>query len=105
MIKNYYLKVGIEAEISKEFETNIDIEYEVKVLNDIEKIEVLAVPEKSTSKVEVKKDDVLKDGENIIVVTVTSEKETTRSYTIKVIRLGKKRKWFIYQNNSNRKNS
>lgn len=64
-------------------------EYEVKVLNDIEKIEVLAVPEKSTSKVEVKKDDVLKDGENIIVVTVTSEKETTRSYTIKVIRLGK----------------
>lgn len=26
MIKNYYLKVGIEAEISKEFETNIGIE-------------------------------------------------------------------------------
>ena len=26
MLKNYYLKVGIEAEISKEFETNIGIE-------------------------------------------------------------------------------
>lgn len=62
-------------------------EYEVKVLNSIEKIEVLAVPEKETSKVEVKKEDALKDGENIITITVTSEKETTRTYTVKVIRL------------------
>lgn len=62
-------------------------EYEIKVLYDITKIEVLAVPVKETSTVKVTGNDNLKVGNNVIKIDVKSEKGTTKSYVINVNRL------------------
>ena len=62
-------------------------EYEIKVLNDITKIEVLAVPAKETSSVKITGNDNLKVGNNVIKIDVKSEKGTIKSYLIKVNRL------------------
>lgn len=63
------------------------LEYETKVLYEINKISVFAIPEKETSTVKVTGADSLKVGENIISVTVKSQKGTERKYKIKVNRL------------------
>lgn len=63
------------------------LEYETKVLYDISKIEVLAVPEKATSTVKVTGNENLKVGENVITISVKSEKGKTTNYKVKVTRL------------------
>lgn len=62
-------------------------EYETKVLYEITKIEVLAVPEKETSTVQVTGNENLEVGENLITINVKSEKGETSDYKIKVTRL------------------
>lgn len=62
-------------------------EYETKVLNKIEKIEVLAIPEQETSVVTVKGADKLKEGENTISIEVKAESGKKQLYTVKVTRL------------------
>lgn len=61
--------------------------YDVKVLNEVTSIEVNAVPELATSKVEVIKDDTLKVGDNLITIKVTSEKGEVNEYKLNVTRL------------------
>lgn len=63
------------------------LNYEVKVLNDITKLDIKATPEDADAKVEITGNDKLKVGENKVVVKVTSEKGNIREYVINVIRL------------------
>lgn len=68
------------------FDKNV-FNYEVKVLNTVEKINVVANAEDAKAKVDVTNPDTLKEGENNIVVKVTAENGSTQEYTIKVNRL------------------
>lgn len=63
------------------------LNYETKVLYNVENIEILALPEKETSKVEITGNKNLKVGENTILVKVIAENEETKTYIIKVTRL------------------
>ena len=63
------------------------LSYETKVLYNVENIEILALPEKETSKVEITGNKNLKVGENTILVKVTAENEVGKIYVIKVTRL------------------
>lgn len=62
-------------------------DYEIRVLYDVTKLSVLATPEKSTSTVKVEGENNLKVGENIVTITVKSEKGNQQKYKIKVNRL------------------
>lgn len=62
-------------------------EYETKVLYNVRNIEVLATPEKSTSKYVVTGGDGLVVGENIVKITVTAQSGDTKDYIVKVTRL------------------
>ena len=68
------------------FDKNV-FNYEVKVLNAVEKINVVANAEDAKAKVDVTNPDTLKEGENNIVIKVTAENGSTQEYTIKVNRL------------------
>ena len=61
--------------------------YETKVLYDVTDLSVLATPEKKTSTVKVEGDKNLKVGENLLTITVKSEKGNEQKYNIKVTRL------------------
>ncbi len=63
------------------------LDYQTKVLYDTEKIEVVAIPEDKQAKVEIKGGKNLKVGENLITITVTSEKQEKKQYKITVTRL------------------
>ena len=62
-------------------------DYETKVLYEVDKIDVVATPEKETSKVEVVGNDKLEVGENTIKIKVKSETGSESTYIIKVTRL------------------
>ena len=62
-------------------------EYETRVLYDVTKLSILATPEKGTSTVKVEGEKDLKVGENIVTITVKSEKGNQQKYKIKVTRL------------------
>ncbi len=64
-------------------------EYKVKVLHEVEKINVVATAESSLAKVEITNNNLtLKDGENTpIIIKVTSEQGTEKIYKIIVERL------------------
>ena len=49
---------------------------------DKDKLDIKAEPNSDKAKVEITGNDALKDGDNVIKVTVTAEDETTRIYTI-----------------------
>lgn len=61
--------------------------YETKVLNEIQNIEVVATTTKKTSTIKVEGEKNLQVGENNIIVTVTAEKGNTEKYIIKVTRI------------------
>lgn len=50
--------------------------------DDKDKLDIKAEPNSDKAKVEITGNDALKDGDNVIKVTVTAEDETTRIYTI-----------------------
>lgn len=62
-------------------------DYETTVLYTTQKIDITATPENKTSKVVIKGNDNLVVGENIITITVISEKKQKKEYKIKVTRL------------------
>lgn len=64
-------------------------EYEAKVLNEITEANIIATPEKQTSTVKIEGEKNLKEGENIITVTVKSEKGNEKKYRIRLTRLKK----------------
>ena len=69
-----------------EFNPNV-FEYETKVLYDIQKINVLATPQDTTSKVTVEGNENLEVGENIITITLKDDVNGEQVYKVKVNRL------------------
>lgn len=75
-----------EAMLFPAFDANIT-QYDIEVANDIDKIDVLAVPEKIGATVTINGNDKLEIGGNIITVNVTAEnKITNKKYVIKAHR-------------------
>ena len=62
-------------------------DYNIEVLNNVNSIEVLAIPEDSAATVTVNGNDKLQTGDNIITIKVELENAKTRIYTIKVNKL------------------
>lgn len=71
---------------SLSFSPNV-FEYSIKVLYDTTSINVVATPEKATSKVNIEGDKDLKVGDNEIKIKVTAEKGNQNVYKIKATRL------------------
>jgi len=63
--------------LSPEFNNNIT-KYMVELENYIDKIDILAIPESMNATVEIKKDDILKIGDNQIEVIITAEDNMTQ---------------------------
>lgn len=73
-----------QAMLFPSFDNNIT-QYEIEVANDIEKLDILAVPEKINAKIQIIGNDGLKVGDNYIEVIVTAENGiTNKKYEIKV---------------------
>lgn len=68
------------------FDKNVFM-YDVRVLNEISTINVVATPEDSKAKVEVDSPKSLKEGDNKVVIKVTAENGATQEYSINVKRL------------------
>ena len=75
-IENYLLYPAFDNNITN---------YNVEVSNTLEKINLLAIPENEEAAVEIKKDDILKEGNNEIKITVTAKNGyTKKEYNINV---------------------
>ena len=103
-IRNYTITIIRQLPKSKNSEEtnptlkNIEIEgssinfkqdkynYEIEVPNNQTTIDLSALPFAKDSKVEIDKPDYLKEGNNIITITVTAKDGTVCKYTINVIR-------------------
>ena len=68
------------------FDSNVFM-YDVRVLNEVSTINVVAVAEDSKAKVEVDSPKSLKEGDNKVVIKVTAENGATQEYSINVKRL------------------
>lgn len=68
------------------FDRNVFM-YDVRVLNEVSTINVVATPEDSKAKVEVDSPKNLKEGDNKVVIKVTAENGATQEYSINVKRL------------------
>lgn len=67
-----------------EFQTRIT-EYKAEIANDVNKINILAIPEKQESKISIEGTEMLKEGMNEIIIKVLAEnKITEKKYVIKV---------------------
>lgn len=80
------------------FDKNI-LEYRINVNNDVENIKFNYELEDKTSKVEIKKDEKLKIGENKIEIIVTNEKAETSIYVINVFKEDKKQELTFNEEN------
>ena len=67
------------------FEPNI-LEYEVKVENKIDKLDIIAIPEVDTSKVEIIGNENLEEGHNNILIRVTDKEGFEKYYILDVIK-------------------
>lgn len=65
------------------FSPNIT-QYNAKLEENVKELKVDAKAENSKAKVEVEGNDDLKDGENVITITVTTEDDITKTYTVNV---------------------
>ena len=68
------------------FDSNVFM-YDVRVLNEVSTINVVAAAEDSKAKVEVDSPKSLKEGDNKVVIKVTAENGATQEYSINVKRL------------------
>lgn len=67
-------------------EDNGNGEYKITVPNNVDRLEISAVPANDSSTVKIKGNDKLKEGNNTIVVEVTDKNGFTKSYMINVER-------------------
>ncbi|MBQ3408826.1 MAG: cadherin-like beta sandwich domain-containing protein [Clostridia bacterium] len=74
------LSIG-NFEIDPAFDPEIT-DYSVAIGNDVEKLDIKAEANSEKAKVEITGNDELKDGNNVVKITVTAEDGTTRIYTI-----------------------
>ena len=79
---NYLSKLEIEG---YEIDFNKDIlEYSINVSYDVETLDITAVAEDSSSRVNIYGNNEFKEGENTVTVIVTAEDGSERTYTITV---------------------
>ena len=72
--------------LNPEFKPN-EINYKVEVSNNIESVNILAVPERINAKVNINQSDKLEVGNNVVEITVTAEDGITKKkYTVIVHR-------------------
>ncbi|MBR1416538.1 MAG: cadherin-like beta sandwich domain-containing protein, partial [Bacilli bacterium] len=81
-LSDLYLK---EAKLSPDFDKNI-IEYTAKVPYDVENVNVVYETENNDATVEISGNTNLVVGENNVLVKVTAQDESEKTYTIRVIR-------------------
>lgn len=74
-VENYKLTPDFSKDIT---------EYDLKVTEDVDKLNIKAVPEDEKAKVEIKGADKLLTGVNTIEIKVTAEDKTVRTYKINV---------------------
>ena len=75
-IENYLLYPAFDNTVTN---------YNVEVGNDTEQINLLAIPEDENATVEINKEDTLKEGNNVIKITVTARNTyTKKEYNINV---------------------
>lgn len=85
---NYLSKLEIEG---YEIDFNKDtLEYSVKVSSDVETLDITAVAEDSSARVNIYGNSNFKEGENTVTVVVTAEDGSERTYTITVNKEAKK---------------
>ena len=85
---NYLSKLEIEG---YEIEFNKDtLEYNIKVSSDVETLDITAVAEDSSARVNIYGNSDFKEGENTVTVVVTAEDGSERTYTITVDKEAKK---------------
>ena len=74
-----------EGTISPEFNKDVK-EYTVSIPYEVTEVNVTAVPTDSKATVEVNGNKELKEGENVVTITVTAEDGSKTDYVVKVIR-------------------
>ena len=85
---NYLSKLEIEG---YEIDFNKDtLEYSIKVASDVETLDITAVAEDSSARVNIYGNSDFKEGENKVTVVVTAEDGSERTYTITVNKEAKK---------------
>ena len=78
---NNYLKSLTIKESAIKYDKNI-LEYKIRIGYDVEKINITAVADDLKSKIEIIGNDKLKVGNNEILIKVTAENETVKTYKI-----------------------
>lgn len=78
------------GEISPKFSKDT-YEYDVKVDNKIDKLDIKAIPENKNSKVEIIGNDNLTEGKNSVLIKVTDENGYTKYYQLNVEKEGTKK--------------
>ena len=71
--------------ITPEFDRNV-LEYSMKVASNVDKLVINALPEDVNATVTISGNDLLKEGENKIIVTVLAESGTIIEYIINVLK-------------------
>mgnify|MGYP001099419397 CR=1 FL=1 len=75
-----------QATLNPEFDNNIT-QYKAEIANDVNKIDILAIPEKQNASVKIVGNDEMKIGSNKIEITVTAEDGITdKKYVLEVYR-------------------
>lgn len=77
--------IAAPGEMTEEFSPD-RLDYEMHVGLDVETIGISAIPMNEDSVVELEMPEKLKEGENLVVITVTALSGNVNTYTIKVIR-------------------
>ena len=75
-----------QATLNPEFDNNTTY-YKAKIANDVNKIDILAIPQKQNATVKIDKNDEMQIGTNKIEITVTAEDGiTNKKYVLEVYR-------------------
>ena len=80
---------NLDSLVIENYPINFDsgtLNYTLQVDNDVNELEVKAVPEDTTSKVMIQGNSNLTSGNNEIIIKVTSTDNTTKTYTVTVVK-------------------
>ena len=86
---NNYLK-SLEVDGYEVIFDKYTSEYKITVKNDVTSLDIKALAEDSTARVEITGNENFEEGENVVVVTITAENGTTREYKLIVNKESKK---------------
>ena len=87
-----------QATLNPEFDNNIT-QYKAEIANDVNKIDILAIPEKQNASVKIVGNDEMKIGSNKIEITVTAEDGITdKKYVLEVYRRNEEEERQVQEN-------